>query len=290
MSEALRQWVHQVLGHHSIASSPSSTARRKGTSQHVIEVVDSGGMHWFAKQVGDQRSWRVEVRAYRHWAPALGNRAPTLRASSANLRTLLLSALPGRPPLRTDARAYREAGVLLRQLHESRPARMQQPSDLGRTSLRLERLLARRPGLFTPEEVSFVRSHANRINDLRLDKKVPCHGDYTSQNWLVDAFDTLRVIDFGASRRAIAASDFSQLFFGAWWRRPDLEAVFFEGYGRPLAEHELEFIRLRMGDLRGSGHRLRSRARNSPASGLRKSPPGRPHERSPGAPPESSIE
>ncbi|MDQ3422883.1 MAG: phosphotransferase [Actinomycetota bacterium] len=150
------------------------------------------------------------------------------------------------PPLRTDARAYREAGVLLRQLHESRPARMQQPSDLGRTSLRLERLLARKPGLFTPAEVSFVRSHANRINDLRLDKKVPCHGDYTSQNWLVDAFDTLRVIDFGASRRAIAASDFSQLFFGAWWRRPDLAAVFFEGYGRPLAEHELEFIRLRM--------------------------------------------
>ena len=170
-----------------------STARRKGTSQHVIEVVDSGGMHGFAKQVGDQRSWRVEVRAYRHWAPALGNRAPTLRASSANLRTLLLSALPGQPPLRTDARAYRKAGVLLRQLHESRPARMQQPSDLGRTSLRLERLLARRPGLFTPAEVSFVRSHANRINDLRLDKKVPCHGDYTSQNWLVDAFDTLRV-------------------------------------------------------------------------------------------------
>lgn len=150
--------------------------------------------------------------------------------------------------------------------------------------------LGEKPGLFTPAEVSFVRSHANRINDLRLDKKVPCHGDYTSQNWLVDAFDTLRVIDFGASRRAIAASDFSQLFFGAWWRRPDLEAVFFEGYGRPLAEHELEFIRLRMGDLRGSGHRLRSRARNSPASGLRKSPPGRPHERSPGAPPESSIE
>ncbi len=53
--------------------------------------------------------------------------------------------------------------------------------------------LGEKPGLFTPAEVSFVRSHANRINDLRLDKKVPCHGDYTSQNWLVDAFDTLRV-------------------------------------------------------------------------------------------------
>lgn len=110
----------------------------------------------------------------------------------------------------------------------------------------LDGLLARRPGLFTPVEVAFVGSQANRINDLPLDKKVPCHGDYKWHNWLVDSVNTLRVIDFGESRWAIAAFDFSKLFVGVWWRRPDLAAAFFEGYGRQLTENELEFVRLRM--------------------------------------------
>jgi len=246
MTRALRQWVDQVLGDHSIGGLPPATARREGTSQRVVEVVDSGGMRWFAKQVADPRSWHAEVHAYRQWVPALGTRAPTLRAAAPGLRTLLMSAVPGQAPLRTDARAHREAGVLLRRLHESRPARTQQPSDRGRTVVLLDGLLARRSGLFTPVEVAFVGSQANRINDLPLDKKVPCHGDYKWHNWLVDSVNTLRVIDFGESRWAIAAFDFSKLFFGVWWRRPDLAAAFFEGYGRQLTEHELEFVRLRM--------------------------------------------
>lgn len=246
MADELRQWLHQVIGDHSVVGSAPATARRTGTGQRVIEVVDSEETRWFAKAVAAPRGWRAEVRAYREWVPALGGSVPTLRAADPELRTLLLSSVPGRAPRVTDSRAHRQAGVVLRRLHRSRPARRQRPSDRERTSLRLSMLVDRNPGLFTSTEVEFASDRANRIKLLPLGERVPCHGDYKPHNWLVDPSGTLRVIDFGESRWAPAASDFARMFYGVWWVRPDLAAAFFAGYGRQPTRNELELVRLQL--------------------------------------------
>lgn len=246
MTAALHEWIHQVLGDHAVVGDLPVTPRRAGTSQRVVEVVDSGGQRWYAKRVHTPRHWRAEVHAYRNWVPALHSFAPTMRAAEESIRALLVSAVPGRSPHPEDARANRQAGALLRRMHEAVPARMQEPSDRDRSAMRLEKLLTWNPGLLTPEEEAFARSSADRIRALPLVEKVPCHGDYKAHNWLVDEQGTLRVIDFGEARWGEVAFDLSKLFFGAWWRRPDLAAAFLQGYGRRLEDHELAFIQLHL--------------------------------------------
>jgi len=246
MSGTLTPWVRQVLGDHSIVGRPSATERRSGSGQHVIEVVDSTGEHWFAKQVAEGRAFRVEVRAYRHWVPALGGFAPSLKAFDRDLRTLLISSVPGEQASVNNREVHHRAGQLLRRLHGSCPARKQEPAQREYTSRRLALILATNPDLFTPAQVAFTRDQATRIAELPVGESVPCHGDYLPHNWLVDSANVLRIIDFGESRWDLPAFDFSKLFFNAWWRRPRLAASFFAGYGRQPTELELEFIRLRM--------------------------------------------
>ena len=146
---------------------------RRRRTQRRYELARRGGCRLGWNALVRQAGCRSKELACR------GARLPTVGSCAGQSRTNTESSCPRpqdfaherspRPgPLRTDARAHREAGVLLRRLHESRPARTQQPSDRGRTAVLLDGLLARRPGLFTPVEVAFVGSQANRINDLPL--------------------------------------------------------------------------------------------------------------------------
>ena len=246
MSGALQQWINSVLGDHTIAGSVPVTPRRAGTSQRVVQVIDSEGKQWYAKRVHTARHWRAEVHAYREWVPALAGFVPTLRAAEASIQALLISAVPGHSPHAADVRANRQAGALLRRLHEASPPRRQEAADRDRSAVRLQQLLTWNPGLLSSEEEAFARDSADRIKALPLVDKVPCHGDYKPHNWLVDSTGTLRIIDFGEARWGEAAFDLSKSFFGAWWRRPDLAAAFLDGYGRPLRADELAFIQLHM--------------------------------------------
>jgi Ser/Thr protein kinase RdoA (MazF antagonist) len=96
--------------------------------------------------------------------------------------------------------------------------------------------------MLTHAEWDFLRSQNAAMASFVGMAHVPCHGDFKAHNWLVDSAGTLRVIDFGNSRYAPAASDFSRLFYGAWWRRPDLATAFFAGYGRAPSDEERAFI------------------------------------------------
>ena len=97
---------------------------------------------------------------------------------------------------------------------------------------RLDDLLSGNTRLCSAEEIAFASRCAERASTLPLAVLVACHGDYNRHNWLVDRAGILRVIDFGEAARHRAAFDFTKLFYGAWWSRPNLAAVFFEGYGR----------------------------------------------------------
>lgn len=240
MDASLQHWLQAVLGEHSVVSTRSATARRRG-EQPVLEVADRSGDRWFLKPVATQQEWRGESRAYRHWVPKLGDAAPTLKAGNAELRTLLVSAVPGEEPKPTHSRSHREAGRLLRLFHEAAPARS--PGTSGRPVLpeRLRRA-ASSSSILTADERNFVQREMTSLQSLPQQEEVPCHADYLPHNWLVDDTGTLRVIDFGNARWATAVHDLTKLCFGPWWRRPDLTAAFFEGYGRSLTPTERQFL------------------------------------------------
>jgi Ser/Thr protein kinase RdoA (MazF antagonist) len=242
----LTTWLHQTLGEHSIVGTAVQNARREGTGQLVVEAVDASGERWFAKRVSDSQCWRFEVRAYRRWVPALGDLAPTLRAVDRDSHLLLLGAVPGVSPPAADMAAHRQAGALLRRLHEVKPGRVQRPGDQRNANGPLHALLKDVPGLLSEEQEQFARHHVRQLESLPPALMVPCHGDYTAHNWLVDASGTLRVIDFGNARWQTPALEFARLYFGPWWYRPDLAGAFFEGYGRRPDDRELEFVRHRV--------------------------------------------
>ncbi|MGI8901108.1 MAG: phosphotransferase enzyme family protein, partial [Nocardioides sp.] len=245
MADALSEWVHQIVGEHSMVEVSPQTVHKAASSQRVVEILGSTGSRWFAKQVADAKSWRAEVHAYRNWVPALSGHAPSLRAADADLSTILVTALPGGPVDTGDAEVHHRAGELLRRLHHSRPARPRRSPVTGGAT-KLAGVLQRHSTLFSPWEIAFVRGCAEGMSRLPITDNVACHGDYRPHNWLVDDAGVVRVVDFGDAKWAVAASEFAGLFYGPWWEDRALAAVFFDGYGRSLDENEWDFVRRRV--------------------------------------------
>lgn len=246
MADAATTWVAEVLGDHSIIRPLSVNDRKRRRGQQIRQVQDAKGTRWILKEVAVAQEWRAEVHAYQHWVPAIDGHAPALLAAEEALHLLLLSEVPGEHPSAARPAVNRRAGALLRRLHQAHPPQEQLPCDRDREAARVERLLVEARELLGPQEVAFVRAQADRLAVLSAGPKVPCHGDYRQHNWLLDATNTLRVIDFGKARWELAAWDMAKLFFRPWWRRPQLASAFFDGYGRPLTAEEAEFIQRRM--------------------------------------------
>ena len=97
-----------------------------------MSLRDSAGATWFLKQHKDRERYLDEVAAYHRWVPALGSRAPRLRASDDSLHAVILSAVPGESPAwpadtiddgdddkhAEEAAVQHGAGALLRQFHD----------------------------------------------------------------------------------------------------------------------------------------------------------------------------
>lgn len=241
LSPEVAGFVDAELGGFAVIS-----ARGASTGARVVEVVDGAGGRWFVKQVVAAQEWRREVESYRLWAPVLGDRAPRLRAADERLGVLVTSAVPG---VRADTlrrgrgAVHRQAGALLRALHDGAPTRPSRQPLVVRARRRLESELSRmEDGLLAPEEVEHAWERLEPLGGLHLGELVRCHGDLTPRNLVVDEEGVVRVIDFGSSRWHVAAFDFVRLYYGPWWGRPRLAEQFFAGYGRRPTPDELVLI------------------------------------------------
>ena len=63
---------------------------------------------------------------------------------------------------------------------------------------------------------------------------MPCHRDWQTRNWLVDAAGEPWAIDFEHARVAPWFEDVGRLWWREWQGRPGLAEAFFDGYGRRL--------------------------------------------------------
>lgn len=212
----------------------------------VLRLRDASGTIWFLKRHRDHERYLNEVTAYRRWVPALGDRAPSLRAFNDVLQAIIVSAVPGEPApwpasgttgepgavQAAEIGVQHQAGALLRRLHEAQPAAPWQ--DFGRAKLaEFDQLSPSAAGLLPAHELDRARAEVEALAGLGNPVKVPCHRDYTPRNWLI-ATGGLYVIDFEWSRPDVWMSDLARLHLGIWESRPDLRDAFLRGYGREL--------------------------------------------------------
>lgn len=209
------------------------------------EVKGPGGERWFGKVHAGPKLHRREVTAYQKWTVALGaGRAPELVAADTQTGTVLVTAVPGlgldtlRLPAEQERAAYEQAGELLARFHaaaadESTPEVTEEAWGEAIAQL-LNRAAANAP----EHDLAMVRMLVGEAPP-RL-PPVSQHGDYMPKNWMWDETEQrLRVIDFErAELRPAVYRDLSRLRYRILRNRPDLDAAFHHGYGRPLTEEE----------------------------------------------------
>jgi Ser/Thr protein kinase RdoA (MazF antagonist) len=220
-------------------------------NSNVWEIVTPAGTRFFVKRHPTSLFHCREVDAYRNWTAYLGpGRAPVLLQADAPALAIMVTALPGHVAVdpqvaaATQSEIHRQAGVLLRRLHEAASAGAG-TAGTERVAGRVERHLAAAAGLLDSQQVSVVREHAARLpliaRDLPL---VPTHGDAQPRNFLWDpAAGRLALIDFERAEPAPAIRDLVRLEYGPWDGNPRLREAFFDGYGRPLTSDEEAALR-----------------------------------------------
>ncbi|WP_055535866.1 aminoglycoside phosphotransferase family protein [Streptomyces graminilatus] len=199
-----------------------------------------------------------EVRGYAHAACALSpGEAPRLLAKAPGLRALMSSSQPGRVVrgllLNTaeELLLYNLAGELLRRWHEHPvPASPHERAAIQESVAGQAREAATCLESITSAHLSTAeRDLVRRVRDElpHLAKELPVvyrHGDYATRNWMWDASRGHGVIDFQKSAHGLAIEEFVWLFGAVWATRPDLEAAYFSGYGRPLTDTERQALLL----------------------------------------------
>jgi hypothetical protein len=235
LTSALRRFAEQALGPCELATSPPGST----DSGPVVRFRSSRGHEYIAKRHTAIGKHAREVHAYRHWAPALGARAARLVAADLQTMTMLITALPGHPADGTgNARDHhRQAGALLRLLHDSEPA---QPLPGFQRWLddRISRWRDLAAPILSAGDERIIEHHLTGLRALGIPDGGPGHFDFQPRNWIVDQNGTLHVIDFEHARIGLQARDFTRLHFRYWASHPRLRDDFFDGYRRQLTADE----------------------------------------------------
>lgn len=225
------------------------------TASRVWRASNSQGGAWYVKVHQNERFHSREVRALRTWVPTLGAAAPRLVAADPGLRAVVLSEVSGRPlhgamlPDRQERQIFRRIGELARRIHDSAPPRPS-PEGAGPALGKADRHLTAARSLLAPGDEAFVRDLVRRAEELPALEWVETHGDFQLRNLLHTEVVppgpgclcarpevSVRVIDFERSEPGPAVRDLVRLA-DAWAGRPELYAVFMDGYGRALTAVE----------------------------------------------------
>ncbi|AJT68613.1 hypothetical protein T261_7011 [Streptomyces lydicus] len=214
---------------------------------HLLQLVDSRGNTYFAKQHRSQARYVQETQAYLTWRRHLQDHAPELVGHQDSTHTLLLTAVPGRsgdallPGSDEEERAHHDAGAALRGLHHATNRRG--TGDMGAALAdRLRSWVARADStdLLSGTQRSLLLQTADELAGTSMDSAI-CHLDYQPRNWHVG--DGFWAFDFEHMRRDACIRDFARLEFRHWQAAPRLRAAFFTGYGSRLTDTEQRLLK-----------------------------------------------
>ncbi|PRX45327.1 histidine phosphatase superfamily protein (branch 1) [Nonomuraea fuscirosea] len=106
---------------------PVTPIQRFDLPSRVQLLVAGDGQRYILKRHDRPGRYRAEADAYSSWVPSLGGNAPTLIHADPDSLSLLLTVVPGRHATQLqegstgELRAYREAGRVLRLIHQAPP-------------------------------------------------------------------------------------------------------------------------------------------------------------------------
>lgn len=205
----------------------------------------AGPVGVFALELGDRRAvlklfaadrpFRQARAAYARWLAAgeLGGAiVPRLIAAEPDARALLLSFIDGERVAPDDAEAHAAAGRFLAALHDI-DAPDEDPLALSDAlAARYRSWLDACAPVLTSVERELVDASWPDLDALRSVGRVPCHRDFTPDNWLWQG-RRLAVVDFEHARGDVAACDLAKLLVGPWAAEPRLQRAFWAAYGQP---------------------------------------------------------
>lgn len=178
-----------------------------------------------------------EIDAHTQWLRPWVGKCPVLRYAQRDLNLLVTEFLPGHlvegSPAEDDPETYRQAGALLRRLHDQ-TSRLDEHADARAVAKSVDWLDRPHRIPRAQEDAVRVRLAAYRHRPRRL---VPTHGDWQPRNWL-NHEGTVHPIDFGRAAWRTRASDWVRLAAQQFRGRPELEATHIEGYGADPREAE----------------------------------------------------
>lgn len=239
LASELHRFATGVLGSCELLTPPGAGL----DSPNIALVRDRRGGEYIAKRHATAIKHKREVHAYRRWVPALGASSARLVAADPQTLTVLLTALPGQPchNVSHDADCHRQAGALLRLLHDAEPS---QPLDGFQNWLdsRIGWWRRKAESLLTNAEKRIIDHRIAALRALETPPGGPCHFDFQPRNWLTSPNGKLSVIDFEHSRIGLQARDLTRLHFRYWASQPDLRDAFLSGYARAITPASKEII------------------------------------------------
>lgn len=213
----------------------------------VLHVRNGAGEHTVKASGPENTHFPRELTAHRQWTGALlrGDDTGRLVAADAESRVLVLERVPGHlalgTPDETAATVHRQAGTILRRLHDQ-AARTDAEYLTAETAKALRSLDA--PHRIDPQLEDRARTLL-RSSTPHAATLVPTHGDWHPRNWIVQD-GRLRAIDFGRFGFRPAAADLTRLAVLHWEDSPELEHAFFAGYGSdPRDTDDWRWLQLR---------------------------------------------
>ncbi|PRP94257.1 phosphotransferase enzyme family protein [Enhygromyxa salina] len=211
-----------------------------------VEAASGDALGIVVKRFDSARLFEQARRALAQWLGARGElggaRVPVLLAADASLRTIITTRVAGEPGPPALAEVHRAAGRCLAALHRL-PIADDDPMPLADALAQRHRAWSRAcADALDPGEQQVVRDLAPSAALFDDAQRVPCHRDFTPDNWLWDG-RTLALVDFEHARHDLALVDLAKLVADSWATDPALELAFFEGYGRPLSARECTQLR-----------------------------------------------
>ncbi|WP_346101409.1 aminoglycoside phosphotransferase family protein [Nonomuraea maheshkhaliensis] len=229
---------------------PVTPIQRFDLPSRVQLLVAGDGQRYILKRHDRPGRYRAEADAYSSWVPSLGGNAPTLIHADPDSLSLLLTVVPGRHATQLqegstgELRAYREAGRVLRLIHQAPPgphAGTRAPAHLAER-MRWWAGRAHSAALISASHLHALHAWADRMAAETLETAV-CHLDFQPRNWIISPTGQIGVFDFEHSRLDVRVRDFSRLEHRFWGHNPGLREAFFDGYGCSLGPAEQDLLR-----------------------------------------------
>ncbi|WP_426228371.1 phosphotransferase family protein [Pseudarthrobacter sp. DSP2-3-2b1] len=208
----------------------------------VLHVVTPAGA-FIVKASTTSHHIRREISAHAVGFDGLEGRVPALRHASAEAGMLVTEFLPGTlvegTPAENDPETYRQAGELLRKIHQPAGDSLHYAKALA---TKTRAWMDRAHGLLAETDLKRLEDQLAGLNPGAV-PMVTTHGDYQPRNWLQDN-GQIKVIDFGRAEQRPWVHDLVRLTHQQFVHRQGLAEAFHEGLGRTVGPAEADLWRL----------------------------------------------